>query len=47
MSKYLYLVQPSLLQEGDGIIQNLKKRKVKWHKNCALNFQSQSKSNNY
>ena len=24
------------LQEGDRIIQNLKKRKAKWHKNCAL-----------
>ena len=24
------------LQEGDGIIQNLKKEKAKWHKNCTL-----------
>ena len=24
------------LQEGDEIIQNLKKGKAKWHKNCTL-----------
>ena len=30
------LVQLNELQEGDGIIQNVKKGKAKWHKNCAL-----------
>ena len=30
------LVHLNELQEGDGIIQNVKKGTVKWHKNCAL-----------
>ena len=34
------LVHLNILQEGDGLIQNLKKRKAKWHKNCALKLSS-------
>ena len=30
------LVYLNELQKGHGIIQNLKKGKAKWHKNCAL-----------
>ena len=30
------LVQLNALQEGDGITQNFKKGKAKWHKNCTL-----------
>ena len=34
--RFEILVHLNELQEGDGIIQYLKKEKAKWHKNCTL-----------